>query len=255
MLKKSKQGTATGLLTEAGVQQKCADKSRDNPQEPYQSQTVDTKSTRSAQKKKRTTSAEMKNRNREVTTAAVDFHAKHRRPPTVAEIVAETKYSRRQIYSTTAYKEGKIDRNRPKSESIETGDCAGETGCCPQSRDDATSAQPPASEPVQPDAPTEQPDPDTEDAAATEPAEPDSPVCYLCKGKISSTPRVECKCPRCGNRACSSCLALIGSPDGLCVCCEQEIAKRKAMWDKIALICIIIVVIVTLYFILMGVSG
>jgi len=66
------------------------------------------------QKKQRPTAAEMKNRNQAVAMTAAQLKAKYDRLPTVDEIVAETKYSRQQVYATYAYKEGKIAKQSAK---------------------------------------------------------------------------------------------------------------------------------------------
>jgi len=90
-----------------------------------QQQEVETKtesSIKAAPKKKgRPTKAEMGNRNKAVAMAATKFKADYERLPTVDEIVAETSYSRNQIYATNAYKEGKIAKSSSKLTAESTG--------------------------------------------------------------------------------------------------------------------------------------
>jgi hypothetical protein len=74
-----------------------------------------------AKTKKRPTKADMANRNKAVTLAAVQFKAKHDRLPTVDEIVDETRYSQSQVYATNAYKEGKIAKSSAKATAEVTG--------------------------------------------------------------------------------------------------------------------------------------
>jgi predicted RNA-binding Zn-ribbon protein involved in translation (DUF1610 family) len=179
----------------------------------------------------------MDERNRLVTAAAVEFRARHQRLPTVGEIATETEYSRRKIYATAAYKEGKIARNSSNSTSEMIGGCSGET----EHRDgestaDSAAARGPASRQTQPDTP----------------AQADLESCYLCGETIPAGRRASYKCPRCGNRACSSCLELMSSFNDICVSCENKARRRKAIWDTIALLVIVIILIITLYFIVMS---
>jgi hypothetical protein len=60
--------------------------------------------------KVRPTKADMINRNRAVLMYLLDFQSKHDRLPTVDEVVAETGYTREQIYSTASYKDGMIGK-------------------------------------------------------------------------------------------------------------------------------------------------
>lgn len=204
------------------------------PEEPPGKRTESTEPPRNARKNKRRKNAEMDERNRLVSAAAVEFRARHHRLPTLSEIAAETKYSRRKIYATAAYKEGKIARNSSNSTSEMIGGGSGET----EHRDgestlDPTAARGPASGQTQPDTPSQ--------------ADPES--CYLCGKTIPAGRRASYKCPRCGNRACSSCLELISSFNDICVSCERKARRRKAIWDTIALLVIVIILIITLYFI------
>lgn len=79
------------------------------------------KGTAPANRKKRPTKTEMANRNKAVAMAAAQFKVGHNRLPTVDEIVDETKYSRNEIYATSAYKEGKIARSSAKATTEITG--------------------------------------------------------------------------------------------------------------------------------------
>jgi hypothetical protein len=56
----------------------------------------------------------MENRNRAVAMAAAQIQATYDRLPTVDEIIAETKYTRQQVYATDAYKEDKIEKQSAK---------------------------------------------------------------------------------------------------------------------------------------------
>ena len=69
----------------------------------------------------RPTAAEMANRNKAVTMAAIEIGAKYDRLPTVDEIMRETKCTRHQIYATNAYKEGKIASRSAKLTTEMTG--------------------------------------------------------------------------------------------------------------------------------------
>jgi len=71
--------------------------------------------------KKRSTKAEMGNRNKAIAMAAAKFKAEYDRLPTVDEIIAETKYTRNQIYATNAYTEGKIAKPSAKLTAEMTG--------------------------------------------------------------------------------------------------------------------------------------
>ncbi len=72
-------------------------------------------------KRKRPKKADMGHRNRAVAMAAARFQAEHDRLPTVDEIIAETKYTRPQIYATAAYREGKIAKSSAKAADEMTG--------------------------------------------------------------------------------------------------------------------------------------
>lgn len=66
-------------------------------------------------KKRRPTAAEMRNRNQVISLFVGNFKREHDRLPTVDEVMTETKYGRKQIYETDAYKEGRIAKKFAKS--------------------------------------------------------------------------------------------------------------------------------------------
>jgi len=122
MTEEKKQQMTLELLEEADARQERPGESDDRtpvdpPEAPSREQAKDTQTPGPVRRKKRATKAEMDDRNRLVMMAAIKFQARHERLPTVGEIVAETGYSRRQVYSTTPYKRGKIARDLAKSTS------------------------------------------------------------------------------------------------------------------------------------------
>ncbi|MHA2043539.1 MAG: hypothetical protein ACYSWZ_00360 [Planctomycetota bacterium] len=72
-------------------------------------------------KKRRPTAAEMENRNRAVTMAAVEIKGDYGRLPSVSEIIDKTELTAEQIYATVPYKEGKIARRSAKLTTESTG--------------------------------------------------------------------------------------------------------------------------------------
>jgi hypothetical protein len=205
----------------------------DAPKQPLRKHSGSTE----ARKNRRTKKTEMDERNRLVTAAAIEFKARHNRLPTVGEIAAETKYSRRKIYATAAYKKGKIARNSSNA----TSEMIGGGGSEIEHRDGESTADPTAGS-----------EPASKQTRPEKPAQADLESCYLCNETIPAGRRPSYKCPRCGNRACSSCLELMSSFSDLCVSCERKARRRKAIWDTIALLVIVIILIITLYFILMS---
>jgi len=81
----------------------------------------DDKGARRDRTKDRPTAVEMGTRNKVVARAAGEIQANHGRLPTVDEIFAETGYSRQQIYSTNAYKDGKIAKSTARLTSEMAG--------------------------------------------------------------------------------------------------------------------------------------
>jgi len=81
--------------------------------------------------------------------------------------------------------------------------------------------------------------------------EHNSCICYLCGCRISAKLNTDYKCPRCGNRACSSCLELTDIFHDVCLSCDSKANKCRAMWDTIALVGIVIVVPIVLCLLLM----
>jgi hypothetical protein len=251
MAEEKKQQTAVGLLERADTQQERVDESYDEslidaPERPPQKHTSSTETPRPARKKKRPTKVEIDNRNRAVTAAAIEFQARHNRLPTAGEIAAETRYSRRQIYSTTPYKEGKITKNSSKSTSNMTGGSVGETGHYGgKSIQGPTATRRPERAQIELDALVEQQDSETKDVATADLIQHDSCTCYLCGCGISAKRNTGYKCPKCGNRACSSCLDLLMDTSyGACLICDSKANKLKAM--SIAFVGIVIVVVIIL---------
>ena len=78
----------------------------------------------------------------------------------------------------------------------------------------------------------------------------ESRICYLCGREISPKQQVDYTCPKCGNHACSLCIEIMDSLGGVCVTCESRATKRKAIWDTIAFVGIIAVIILVLCLIL-----
>lgn len=78
-------------------------------------------------KRSRATQKELEDRNRAVAMASAKFTSEHDRLPTVTDIVTITSYERQQIYSTEAYKEGKIIKASAKATNELTGSSATET--------------------------------------------------------------------------------------------------------------------------------
>lgn len=74
-----------------------------------------------ARKKKRPTAMEMKNRNKAIAMDAAKFEAKHDCLPTVGDIMQITGFARQQVYTTDAYKEGKIAKQSAKLTGEATG--------------------------------------------------------------------------------------------------------------------------------------
>lgn len=97
----------------------------------------------------------------------------------------------------------------------------------------------------------EQQDTKTKDGGITERIEYSSHICYLCSGRIPIKQRTDYKCPKCGNRACSSCLEVTDSLNGVCLFCDRKADRRKVIWDTVALVAIVIVAAIVLYLILM----
>ena len=258
MTEEKKQQTLVGLLARTDTQQKRVDESYeksliDTPNKRSQKHTKSTQHPRPAQKKRRPTTVEMENRNTVVTIAAIEFRAKHDRLPTVGEIAAETGYSRRQIYSTTPYKEGKIAKNSSKSASNMPGGRVGEIEQYGEKSIQAPRAtRRPASKQIESDPLAEQKDTETKEIGTTELIENNSYICYICGCRISPKRKTEYKCPRCGNRACSSCLEPMDFLRGVCLSCNRRANKRKAIWDIIALVCIVIIVAIVIYLLLMS---
>lgn len=71
--------------------------------------------------KNRPTKQEMENRNRIVIAAVIEIEGRYHRPPTVEEIIEKTGLERQQIYSTDAYKNGKIVKKGAKVTTDLTG--------------------------------------------------------------------------------------------------------------------------------------
>lgn len=63
----------------------------------------------------------MENRNRIAIVAAVEIEGRYQRLPTVDEIMEKTGLERQQVYSTDAYKEGKIAKTSAKVTTEMTG--------------------------------------------------------------------------------------------------------------------------------------
>ncbi len=96
------------------------------------------------------------------------------------------------------------------------------------------------------DALVEQQDTETKYVATTELTDHDSRACYVCGCRISAERKTDYECPECGNRICSSCLELTDALDGVCLSCNRRADKLKAMWDTIAFVGIVIVVVILL---------
>jgi len=253
MAEEKKQQTPVGLLESPDTEQEQVDESYDKSpidavERPPQKHTSSTETSRPARKKKkRPTKVEIDNRNRAVTEAAIEFQFKQNRLPTVGEIAAETGYSQRQIYSTTAYKEGKIAKKPSKSISDVMGGSVGEIGHYGgKSIQGPTAMRGPASKQIELVAPVEQQDTETKDVGTMELTEDGSYICYLCGCRIPAKLNTDNRCRKCGDRACFSCLELVDTPDGLCAYCDY----KARMWHKSAFVCTVIVVIITLCFLL-----
>lgn len=78
-------------------------------------------------KRSRATQKQLEDRNRAVAMAAAKFKSEHDRLPTVTDIVTVTSYGRQQIYSTDAYKEGKVIKAGSKATGELTGSSVTET--------------------------------------------------------------------------------------------------------------------------------
>ena len=252
MAEEKKQQTPVGLLDRPDTEQERVDESDgktliDAPERPPQKHTSSTETSRPARKRKRPTKVDIGDRNRMVAAAAIEFQARYKRLPTVGEIVAETRYSRRQIYSTTAYKEGRIAKKSSKSASDMMGGGVDQT-CqyVAESTQGPAATRRPVSKQIELDALVKQRDKEANDLGTTELIEYSSCICYLCGCRIPAKRNTDNKCRKCGNRSCFSCLELEDTLHGLCAYCDH----KARMWHKSALICASIVVAVILILLL-----
>ncbi len=227
---------------------RCDNSPSDPPEEPSQNDPENNQSPGSAARKKRATRAEIDDRNGLVALAVAEFLAKHERLPTVGDIVAETGYSRRHIYSTTSYKQGRITRDSGRSTSKTTAGRVVETEHCREEPiEDRAATGPSAENEIAVDVLMEQRDGGTKDVGAIELTSQDSRFCHLCRSRISPERRTEYECPRCGNGACSSCLELMDTVGGLCFSCDSQAKRHKAVWDMIAFVGIAIILGIILF--------
>jgi len=89
-------------------------------------------------------------------------------------------------------------------------------------------------------------DAETKDVRAPGLKKQESSICYLCGREIPTKQQLEYICPKCGNRACSLCVEVMDSLDGVCIACDSRAKKRKEVWDTIAYVGILVVIIIIL---------